>query len=157
MSLPSPPPRDLEHGKLLSGLGVTDLSKRIGKPFYFTSELFFTPKGGGDFKVEVVELVDNRGTIETEIKEVPNELFPKKGGGTDHLKLPMSLTVAPDRKSLRIQVSGNDLTLKTSDCSDWVRFTFPFNSLIKVKGIDRFKELSIHPEIHLYLSPPAFD
>ncbi len=43
------PPKGFEHGELLSGLGVPDLSGRIGKPFYFTSELFFTPKGGGDF------------------------------------------------------------------------------------------------------------
>ncbi|HEX4963003.1 MAG TPA: alkaline phosphatase family protein [Thermoanaerobaculia bacterium] len=151
------PPKEFEHGKLLSGLGVPDLSARIGKPFYFTSELFFTPKGGGDFKVEVVELVDNRGTIETEIKEVPNELFRKKGGELEHLKIPMTLTVAQDRKSLRIQVSGNDLTLKPGEWSDWVRFTFPFNSLIKAKGIGKFKLLSLDPEIKLYLSPLDFD
>ena len=61
---------------------MPDLSARIGKPFYFTSELFFTPKGGGDFSVEVVELVDNKGTIETEIKGPPNKLFPKKAEPT---------------------------------------------------------------------------
>ncbi len=152
------PPKEFEHGKLLSGLGVPDLSKRIGKPFYFTSELFFTPKGGGDFRVEVVELVDNKGTIQTEIKEVPNELFPKPGGAeADHLRIPMTLTVAADRKSLRIQVSGNDLTLKAGEWSGWARFTFPFNPLIKVQGIGRFKVLSLDPEIKLYLSPLDFD
>ena len=57
------PPKAYEHGELLSGLGVPDISGRIGKPFYFTSELFFQPKGGGDFSVEVVELVDNKGVI----------------------------------------------------------------------------------------------
>jgi predicted AlkP superfamily phosphohydrolase/phosphomutase len=152
------PPKEFEHGELLSGLGVPDLSERIGKPFYFTSELFFTPKGGGDFRVEVVELVDNKGTIQTEIKEVPNELFPKQGSAeTDHLKIPMTLAVAEDRKSLRIQVSGNDLTLKPGEWSGWTRFTFPFNSLIKVRGIGRFKVLSLDPEIKLYLSPIDFD
>ncbi len=150
------PPREFENGKLLSGLGVPDLSKRIGKPFYFTSELFFTPKGGGDFKVEVVDLVDNQGTIETEIKEVPNELF-KKGGSTEHLKIPMTLTVAKDRKSLRIQVQDTDLTLKPSQWSDWVHFTFSFNSVIKVQGIGKFKLLAVEPEIKLYLSPIDFD
>src|SRR4051812_16898844 len=150
------PPKDFEHGKLLSGLGVPDLSKRIGKPFYFTSELFFTPKGGGDFKVEVVELVDNQGTIETEIKEVPNELF-KKGGSTEHLKIPMTLTVAKDRKSLRIQYQDTDLSLKPGQWSDWVHFTFPFNSVIKVQGIGKFKLLALEPEIKLYLSPIDFD
>ncbi|HKI04131.1 MAG TPA: alkaline phosphatase family protein [Thermoanaerobaculia bacterium] len=150
------PPREFEHGELLSGLGVPDLSGRIGKPFYFTSELFFTPRGGGDFRVEVVELVDNRGTIETEIEEVPNKLFPKKEG-LDYLKIPMTLTVPEDRQSVRIQVSGNDITLKPGEWSDWAHFTFPFNSLIKVHGIGRFKLLSIDPEVRLYLSPIDFD
>jgi predicted AlkP superfamily phosphohydrolase/phosphomutase len=151
------PAKGFEKGKLLSGLGVPDLSGRIGKPFYFTSELFFTPKGGGDFSVEVVELVDNRGTIETEIKGPENELFPKKNGENDYVKIPMTLAVAADRKSLRIQVSGNDVTLKPGEWSDWVHFTFPFNSLIKVAGIGKFKVLSLDPEIKLYLSPIDFD
>jgi predicted AlkP superfamily phosphohydrolase/phosphomutase len=150
------PPKEFEHGELLSGLGVPDLSARIGKPFYFTSELFFQPKGGGDFSVEVVELVDNKGTLETEIKEVPDELF-KKGDTTSHLKIPMTLTVAPDRKSLRIQTSGNDITLKPGEWSGWAHFTFAFNPLIKVQGIGRFKLLSLDPEVRLYLSPLDFD
>jgi hypothetical protein len=137
---------------------VPDLSERIGKPFYFTSELFFAPKGGGDFRVEVVELVDNKGTVETEIKEVPNELFPKKGAAeTEIIKIPMTLTVAPDRKSLRIQTSGNDITLKPGQWSGWAHFTFPFNSLIKVQGIGKFKLEALDPEIKLYLSPIDFD
>jgi predicted AlkP superfamily phosphohydrolase/phosphomutase len=150
------PPKEFEHGELLSGLGVPDLSARIGKPFYFTSELFFQPKGGGDFSVEVVELVDNKGTLETEIKEVPDELFHTKKENR-FLKIPMTLTVAPDRKSLRIQTSGNDITLKPGEWSDWARFTFPFNSLIKVHGIGKFKLLSLDPEVRLYLSPLDFD
>ncbi len=150
------PPKGFEHGELLAGLGVPDLSARIGKPFYFTSELFFTPKGGGDFSVEVVELVDNKGTIETEIKEVPDELFHKKADDY-HIKIPMTLTVAPDRKSLRIQVSGNDITLKVGEWSGWARFAFPFNSLIKANGIGKFKLESLDPEIKLYLSPLDFD
>jgi predicted AlkP superfamily phosphohydrolase/phosphomutase len=151
------PPKEFENGEMLSGLGVPDLSQRIGKPFYFTSELFFTPKGGGDFKVEVVELVDNRGTIETEIKEVPNELFHKKGAELEHLKIPLTLTVAPDRKSLRLQFQDTDLTLKPGQWSDWVHFTFVFNSLLKVQGIGKFKLLALDPEIKLYLSPIDFD
>ena len=148
------PPKPYEEGQLLSGLGVPDLSKRIGKPFYFTSELFFTPKGGGDFKVEVVELPDNKGEIDTEIKEIPNDLFPGHG---DYITIPMRLTVPADRGSVRIQVSGNDLTLKAGQWSGWVRFVFPFNRLIKVHGIGKFRVLSISPELRLYLSPIQLD
>jgi predicted AlkP superfamily phosphohydrolase/phosphomutase len=148
------PPEPFEHGELLSGLGVPDLSGRIGKPFYFTSELFFTPKGGGDFSVEVVELVDNKGIVETEIKGPPNELFPDE---SEYIQIPMTLTVADDRSSLRIQVPGEDLTLEPGEWSDWVSFTFPFNSLVKVKGIGRFRLLSLAPEVRLYLTPLQFD
>jgi predicted AlkP superfamily phosphohydrolase/phosphomutase len=148
------PPKPYEEGQLLSGLGVPDLSKRIGKPFYFTSELFFSPKGGGDFKVEVVELPDNKGVIDTEIKEIPNDLFP---GQSDFIKIPMRLTVPLDRGSVRIEVSGNALTLKAGEWSGWVRFVFPFNRLIKVHGIGKFRVLSISPELRLYLSPIQFD
>jgi predicted AlkP superfamily phosphohydrolase/phosphomutase len=150
------PPKPFAHGELLSGLGVPDLSGRIGKPFYFTSELFFTPKGGGDFSGEIVELVDNKGTIDTEIKGPPNQLFPKKDG-LDYIKIPMRLAVAADRKSLRIEVTGNQLTLKPGEWSRWVRFTFPFNAVIKLKGIGRFRLLSLDPEVRLYLSPIDFD
>jgi predicted AlkP superfamily phosphohydrolase/phosphomutase len=148
------PPKGYDNGKLLSGLGVPDVSKRIGKPFYFTSELFFTPKGGGDFSLEVVELVDNRGVIETEIQGPPNDLFPEE---SKYIIIPMTLTVPDDRSHLRVEVSGNDLQLKVGEWSDWVRFTFPFNSLIKLKGIGRFRLLSLDPEVRLYLSPIQLD
>ncbi len=148
------PPKSFEHGQLLSGLGTPDISGRIGKPFYFTSELFFQPKGGGDFSVEVVELVDNKGIIETEILGPENKLFPKQ---SEYITIPMTLTVPDSRDSLRIQVSGNEVTLKPGEWSDWVGITFPFNSLIKLQGIGKFRLLSIEPEVRLYLSPIQFD
>ncbi len=148
------PPKSYENGELLAGLGTPDISGRIGKPFYFTSELFFQPKGGGDFSVEVVELVDNKGIIETEIVGPENKLFPKQ---SDYITIPMTLTVPESKDSLRIQVSGNEVTLKPGEWSDWVGITFPFNSLIKLKGIGKFRLLSIEPEVRLYLSPIQFD
>ena len=148
------PPEPFPHGELLSGLGTPDLSGRIGKPFYFTSELFFQPKGGGDFSLEIVELVDNQGVIPTEIKGPPNELFPEVGG---YITIPMTLTVADDKSRLGIEVSGQRLELATGEWSDWVRFRFPFNPLIAVSGIGRFRVLSLDPEVRLYLSPIQFD
>jgi|CXWL01.1.fsa_nt_gi predicted AlkP superfamily phosphohydrolase/phosphomutase len=148
------PPKAFPNGELLSGLGVPDLSGRIGKPFYFTSELFFSPKGGGDFSLEVVELDDNQGTIKTEIKGPENKLFPEE---SDYITIPMTLTVAPDRSKLSIEVSGSKLDLKPGDWSDWVPFTFPFNSLVKVRGIGKFRLIELEPEVKLYLSPVQFD
>ncbi|MCM2270491.1 MAG: alkaline phosphatase family protein, partial [Thermoanaerobaculia bacterium] len=70
------PPEPFPHGEMLSGLGTPDLSGRIGKPFYFTSELFWQPKGDNEVSIELVELIDNRGVIPAEIVGPPNKLFP---------------------------------------------------------------------------------
>jgi predicted AlkP superfamily phosphohydrolase/phosphomutase len=148
------PPEPYPHGELLAGLGTPDLSLRIGKPFYFTSELFFQPKGGGEGALEVVELAAAEGTIETAIKGPPNQLFPGRG---DYVTIPLTLTVAADRSRLGIAVSGRRLDLAPGEWSDWVRFTFPFNALVKVRGIGRFRVLSLDPEVRLYLSPIQFD
>ncbi len=148
------PPEPFHHGHLVSGMGTPDISARIGKPFYFTSELFFTPKNGGDFAIEVVELIDNKGEIPTEIKGPPNKLFPDAG---PYVVIPMNLRVADDRSRLAIDVSGNKLELAPGQWSDWLSFTFPFNSLIQLKGIGRFRLLSLEPEVRLYLSPIQFD
>ncbi|MGH7859609.1 MAG: alkaline phosphatase family protein, partial [Candidatus Binatia bacterium] len=148
------PPEPFLHGEMLSGLGTPDLSGRIGKPFFFTSELFWRPKGDNEVSIDVVELIDNRGTIPAEIVGPPNKLFP---GQEPYIKIPITLIVAEDRKSLAIEVSGSKLTLEPGAWSDWVRFVFPFNPLIEIGGIGRFRLLSLEPEVKLYLSPIQFD
>lgn len=148
------PPEPFPHGELLAGLGVPDLSGRIGKPFYFTSELFFQPRGDNEVSVEIVELVDNKGEIPTEIKGPPNKFFPD---GPDYSVIPMTLDVAEDRQSMRIRVSGADFTLKPGEWSPWIRFVFPFNALVKAHGIGRMRLIALEPEIKLYLSPIQFD
>jgi predicted AlkP superfamily phosphohydrolase/phosphomutase len=148
------PPEPFPHGELLAGLGVPDLSGRIGKPFYFTSELFFQPRGDNEVSVEIVELVDNKGEIPTEIKGPPNKFFPE---GPDYSVIPMTFNVAEDRKSMRVRVSEADFTLKPGDWSPWVRFVFPFNAIVKAHGIGRMRLIALEPEIKLYLSPIQFD
>jgi hypothetical protein len=139
---------------MLSGLGVPDLSARVGKPFYFTSELDFSRAGGSnEFSIEVVQLEDNKGVIQTKIQGPPNKLFKEP----PFISIPMTLTVADDRNSVQIEVSGKSYTLKAGQWSGWVDFVFPFNPLIKVRGISRFHLLSVQPEVKLYLSPINFD
>ena len=148
------PPEEFSHGQLLSGLGVPDMSLRMGKPFYFTSELFFQPKAGGDFAIEVVELIDNQGTIGTKIKGPPNKLFPE---GPDYIELPMDLVVAEDRSKLTIQVAGRSVDLAPGEWSEWVELPFEYNPVISMHGIGRFHLMSLEPDVRLYLSPIQFD
>src|SRR5213075_1003189 len=151
------PANDFGEGEhLLSGLGVPDMSGRVGKPFYFTSELEFHRGGdnvGGEFSIEVVQLEDNKGVINTKIQGPPNKLF----GNPPYIDCPMTLTVANDRNSVQIDVSGQKLTLRPGEWTGWVNFEFAFNKIIKLHGISRFHLISAQPEVKLYLSPINFD
>ncbi|HYO79709.1 MAG TPA: alkaline phosphatase family protein [Thermoanaerobaculia bacterium] len=151
------PATDFGHGDhqghMLSGLGVPDLSGRVGKPFYFTSELDFQRSGGNEFSIEVVQLEDNKGVINTTIQGPPNKLFDTP----PFIAIPMTITVADDRQSIEIEVSGKKYPLRAGQWTGWVDFVFPFNPLIKVRGISRFHLISVQPEVKLYLSPINFD
>jgi predicted AlkP superfamily phosphohydrolase/phosphomutase len=142
------------RGHMLSGLGVPDMSGRVGKPFFFTSELDFQRAGSSnEFSIEVVQLEDNRGVIHAEIQGPPNKLF----GDPPYIKIPMTIAVANDRNSVDIEVSGQKFTMKPGEWTGWVNFVFPFNPLIKLHGISRFHLISSQPEVRLYLSPINFD
>jgi predicted AlkP superfamily phosphohydrolase/phosphomutase len=147
------PATDLDDGHMLSGLGVPDISGRIGKPFYFTSELDLHAASSNEFSIEIVQLEDNQGSMSAPIVGPPNKLFAEP----KHIQTEMTLTVAPDRQSLQIEVGSQKFSLRPGQWSDWVEFSFPFNSLIKVAGISRFHLLEVAPEIKLYLSPINFD
>ncbi|HEX7708284.1 MAG TPA: alkaline phosphatase family protein [Thermoanaerobaculia bacterium] len=147
------PATDFHEGHMISGLGVPDVSGRVGKPFYFTSELDFRRGGDNEFSIQVEQLEDNRGVIETTIQGPPNKLF----GDPPYISIPMTITVAEDRNSIEIRVSGQTLTLREGEWTDWVDFVFPFNRLIKLRGVSRFHLLSVQPEVKLYLSPINFD
>src|SRR5712691_797806 len=148
------PAHDFPAGELLSGLGVPDMSGRVGKPFYFSSELDFHRAGSSnEFSIDVVQLEDNKGVIRTQIQGPPNKLF----GTPPYISIPMTITVANDRDSIEIAVSGQRLTLKPGDWSGWTEFVFPFNPLIKLHGVSRFHLIASQPEVKLYLSPINFD
>ena len=147
------PAHDFPAGEMLSGLGVPDMSGRVGKPFYFTSELDFHPSGSNEFSIQVVQLEDNKGVINAEIQGPPNKLF----GNPPFISCPMKLTVANDRNAVDIEVSGQKFTLKPGQWSGWTEFVFTFNPLVKLHGISRFHLIASQPEVKLYLSPINFD
>ena len=147
------PAEEFHDGHMLSGLGVPDISGRVGKPFYFTSELDIQRSGSNEFSIEVVQLEDNRGVIATTIQGPPNKLFKDP----EYISIPMTVTVADDRNSVDIEVSGQRFTLRPGEWSGWTEFVFPFNRLIKLKGVSRFHLVSSQPEVKIYLSPINFD
>ena len=147
------PPERFEGGRLLSGLGVPDLSGRIGKPAYYTSDPFFAPREGNDFSIELVHLDSNVGRQTTRIVGPPARLFGREGS----IELPMTLSVTASRDRLAIEVGGQRLELRAGQWSGWVSTPFRVNPLVTVHGYARFLLESVNPEIGLYLSPIQFD
>ena len=147
------PPETFREGRLLSGLGVPDLSGRIGKPAYYTSDPFFAPREGNDFSIEVVRLESNVGRQTTRIVGPPGRAFGRPGS----IELPMALTVSPACDRLTVEVAGSRADLRPGGWSDWISLPFRVNPLITVHGYARFLAESISPEVALYVSPIQFD
>ncbi|MBC8646186.1 MAG: alkaline phosphatase family protein, partial [Thermoanaerobaculia bacterium] len=147
------PPEALAGGRLLSGLGVPDISGRIGKPAYYTSDPFFTPREGNDFSIELVRLETNVGTQQTRVVGPPGRLF----GRDEPIALPLTLTVSSSRDRLTVEVGGSKVELAAGSWSPWVSFPFRVNPLITIHGYGRFRLESAQPEIALYLSPIQLD
>lgn len=148
------PPDQFADGELLSGLGVPDLSGRIGRPSFYTSDPFFAPKGGNDFSIELVRLDSNEGAITTKITGPPAKYF---GRANAWLDAALRLTVDPDHSGLTIETSGSRVHLKAGEWSNWVGISFPANTLVTLHGMAKFHLLTASPEIRLYLSPVNFD
>ena len=147
------PPEPFSDGRLLSGLGVPDLSGRIGKPAYYTSDPFFAPREGNDFSIELVRLESNVGRQTTRIVGPPGRAFGRKGA----IELPMVLTVPDSRDRISVEAGKSKITLAAGRWSEWTSLDFRVNPLVTVHGYARFLVESVSPEIALYLSPIQFD
>ncbi len=147
------PPEPFADGRMLSGLGVPDLSGRIGKPAYYTSDPFFALREGNDFSVDVVRLESNVGRQATRIAGPPGRAFGREGT-IDAL---LTLTVPDARDRLVIETSGAREELKPGEWSNWISLSFRVNPLVAVRGYARMRLATVQPEIGLYLSPIQFD
>ena len=147
------PPESFEGGRLLAGLGVPDISGRIGKPAFYTSDPFYSVREGNDFSIDLVRLPANTGRIETKIAGPPGKPFGKSGW----IELPLALTVSPPRDRVTVEAGEASVTLGAGQWSEWVSLPFRVNPLITVHGYARFRVESVAPEVNLYLSPIQFD
>jgi predicted AlkP superfamily phosphohydrolase/phosphomutase len=147
------PPEAFADGTMLSGLGVPDLSGRIGKPAFYTSDPFFTLREGNDFSVEVTRLETNVGKQVTRIAGPPGRAFGKE----NTIDLPLTLTVPESKDRLIVEAGSARAELKPGQWSDWLSLDFRVNPLITIHGYARLRLATIAPEIGLYLSPIQFD
>ena len=150
------PAVDYDNGRLALGpRRARTCAGASGRRRYYTSDPFFAPKNKNEFSVELVRLESNKGTIETEVFGPYNKLFPEP----PVIKIPMTLTVAPDGPVSRIEPKGSD-----AGDAEGRRVVALGRLHVPVqlpREDDGHRPLPprrrSHPEIALYLSPIHFN
>jgi predicted AlkP superfamily phosphohydrolase/phosphomutase len=141
------------RGLLLSGMCVPDLRGSQGTFSFFSTrqdaEGHAVHTGG-----EQTILRRQGDRIRTRIVGPDNSVL--RSGG--RMTLPMTITVAPDRSGVRIEIDGSEpFDLPPRAYSPWVKLTFRPGLNIKVHGIARFYLNALDPEVELYMTPIHID
>jgi len=178
------PAEDHHNESMLSGLGVPDMRGRIGSPSFYTSDPSLA-LSDNQFSVEIVHLKSKRGTLDTAILGPLNQPFydflvddavrglegqartaaraemEKKlqaRGVPRRLDVPFRIEATDDQAT--IDVAGVMQTLRVGEWSQWFVVPIRVNPIVDrlagLRGIIRFKLLSLSPELKLYASPLNF-
>jgi len=148
------PPDDNPGGRLLAGLGVPDIRGTFGTYTIYTSEPFQvaenTEKGG---KVVILDVEPGDRSVETIVYGPFNKMFDEP----PEIHLPLKVEMDWPNRSVKLEVSGQEVTLQEHEWSDFVRFEFPIRQVVKIHGIARFYLLEMGPSLKLYLQAINLD
>ncbi|GAB4372515.1 MAG: hypothetical protein Kow0062_08880 [Acidobacteriota bacterium] len=116
------------------------------------------------FHVYVVDRAEARwreqGLSAAEIAERREELkrHLEERGHPEQIRLPLMLEITDE--ALTLEASGRSATLRPGEWTDFVPLDFPINWLVDalqpLRGMVRFKLISLEPEVQLYMSPINF-
>ena len=137
-------------GHCLSGMCAPDLKGSQGTFSFYTSDPEKIQRRESGLTIPVV--VEGK-RVETFISGPENTLL-KKGG---EIRLPLRITLHPERDEAEFEVSGQRFRLKKEAFSPWVRLTFRPGLGLKVRAIARFYISGLHPHFEMYLTPLNID
>ncbi len=185
INVPTTFPAEEHHDEwMLSGLGVPDMRGRIGSPSLYTSDPSLSLTDN-QFSVEIVHLGAKRGPLDTVIVGPLNQPFydfvldeavrglegqARSAARADMEKrlqargvprrLDVPIHIEARDEHVTIDVAGASQTLRVGQWSEWFTAPIHVNPIIDrvagLRGIIRFKLLSLSPELRLYASPLNF-
>lgn len=141
-------------GTMLSAMCVPDLQGTQGTFTCYSSG----ESGGGDRteggqRVKIAVTGAARDRVETTIEGPPN---PIRRDGRP-VRLPLRLRIDRAAGVAEARIGSRRVTLPLGQYSDWVPLAFPMGLGMKLRGICRFRLLSIDPELKLYMTPVQID
>ncbi len=139
--------------RILAGFGTPDVRKSFGLWSVYTTDLLeeeSTETGGTRYPIrfeagEAVSVV--RGP--RDFTEAPLERDQPE------VEIPLTFRRLGDR--LGIEVGEASLDLAPGDWSDFVEVEFPLNPLVRLRGLTRFRVVSLEPNVTVYMEPINFD
>ncbi len=144
-------PPDPILGRMLSGMGVPDLSGTMGKfSFYTTRALTQEDK---QTRGRIIHIKRDNNIIRTEL------YGPKTQVGTAGLvtTVVLKMILQPELDGVTFQLSGKEFFIREGCWSNWQRVSFKVGRFKRVHGIVRFYLKTLAPEVELYASPINFD
>ena len=139
------PPDELEHGRMLCGLGVPDLRG--------TTSIFFS------FSEAHGEKADVSGGQNVPLFFDGDTALVTFEGARDVTEqrpayVPQQISITADREAQRAVVTGQDQTveLELNEWSDWIEWEFEVTEHFKVYAISRFVLLECGETVNVYMS-----
>jgi predicted AlkP superfamily phosphohydrolase/phosphomutase len=146
------PPGNL-HGRIISGMGVPDITGTTGRSFFYASE---RPKAEtGDDRCRVVNVDTASGKAATWIY---GPLLSSAGNvRPENSRIPMTIEMDTANQTAVLRFQGRTITLRKGEWSSWQKVSFSLGGFRKARGIMRFYLKSVSPYLGLYATPVNFD
>lgn len=138
-------------GKMLSGMGVPDLSGTMGKYSFYSSKPDL--QGDRDSRGRLIPIALANNSVATEIYGPKVQMRKSVSEST----VPLTMRVEPEKSSVSFECQGSRFVLGERSWSGWQRITFKIGMFKKAHGIVRFYLKSIAPYLEVYMSPVNFD
>lgn len=144
-------PPDVIFGKMLSGMGVPDITGTMGRFLFYTTKKLSQEDKESRGKIIFLESANN--ILETKIYGPRVTL----GNSITEATIPLMIIPAAKEKKVSFQLQGNNFHLEEGKWSSWQQVCFNVSQFKKVHGVVRFYLKSVNPELELYASPINFD
>jgi predicted AlkP superfamily phosphohydrolase/phosphomutase len=155
-NFPSPP----SNAKVLAGMGTVDLRGGFGTYTLYTDVPLDNPNPKGDVELVALQDLDLDGAPETAtgVLRGPPDQFHLEPGQipteSQYIGRGVTITLAPARDAVVIEVDGRTALLKPGEWSDWIEVAFTaLPHLVTVHGTVRFYAKQLAPGLQIYASP----
>jgi predicted AlkP superfamily phosphohydrolase/phosphomutase len=143
-------PPDKVYGKMLSGMGVLDLSGAHGAFSWYTND---STRQQTQLSGNIIQVETGDDTIQSTITG-PRNPFSRPPMDTQS---PLKIKLDRTNKQVTITLNGKSRTIGERQWSDWFEVKFNIAPLRYATGICRFYLKEINPAFGLYLSPINYD